>query len=323
MSQITSRSLCVGIDRSITYRNDEISAPKANEVLIQIKAFGVNRADLLQRAGHYPAPAGAPHDVLGLEFAGEVREACGRWHVGDRVMGICAGGAYCEYFYAHEGCLLPVPDHWTWAQAATFSEVYFTAFDALKQADLKAGERLLVHAIGSGVGGVVAQLGTWMGAEVVGSTRSAWKKERALNDLPVKEVALLSEGDFSPLGDEGFDVVIDFVGAAYLAQNVKVLRSQGRLILVGLLGGVRGTLPLGLVLANRLTIQGTVLRSRSLAEKLTLTRDIERLIIPAIKNGSLVAPYVDQCFDATPEGVEAAHMRLQNGDVWSKLACQW
>jgi len=301
-----------------------IPVPGRGEVLVRVKGFGVNRADLLQRAGHYPPPPDAPQDVLGLEFAGEVLFDVGRWRAGDRVMGICSGGGYSAHLCANEGCLLPVPDAWSWAQASTFSEVFLTAYDALRQVQLSAGERLLVHAIGSGVGGAVAQLGAWMGATVTGTTRSVWKRDRALDELPVRHVVQLSEGDFTPLTSlGGFDVIVDFVGAAYLPQNVKALRDQGRLIIVGLLGGVKAELPLGLLLARRLSLRGTVLRSRTLAEKCSLNAEVERKVLPALRAGLLTPPAVDKIFEATPEGIEEAHGRLRRAEAWSKLACLW
>lgn len=319
-----SMSICVGEGGALSFVTRPLPSPEVGEVLVRVRAFGVNRADLLQRAGHYPAPPDAPQDVLGLEFAGEVVNTSGRWQAGDRVMGICSGGGYSEHLCAHEACLLPVPEGWSWAQAGAFPEVYLTAYDALKQTALSAGERVLVHAIGSGVGGAVAQLASWMGAEVTGTTRSEWKRARALAELPVQQVTLLSGGDFSPLSATGgFDVVVDLIGAAYLPQNLKVLKSKGRLIVVGLLGGVRGELPLGLLLAKRLTVRGTVLRSRELADKIKLTQEVTRLVLPALKLGQLKAPHVDQHFEATPSEVEAAHERLQAAEVWSKLVCLW
>jgi len=324
MSVTTSQFIRLNEEGALKLERRLCPTPSSGELLVQIKAFGVNRADLLQRAGHYPAPAGAPQDILGLEFAGRVVEGAGRWRAGDRVMGICAGGGYSEHICVHEGCLLSVPEGWSWAEAAAFPEVYYTAFDALRQAELAPGERLLIHAIGSGVGGAAAQLGAWMGAEVVGTTRSAWKQRRALEELPIKGAALISEGDFAPLEGYGpFDVIIDFVGAAYLKQNLGALRAQGRLIIVGLLGGARAELPLGLLLAKRLRVQGTVLRSRELLEKMQLSHELERLVLPALLRGQLSAPHVDRQLRASPEGLDEAHHLLRQGLAWSKLVALW
>jgi NADPH:quinone reductase-like Zn-dependent oxidoreductase len=268
--------------------------------------------------------------VLGLEFAGEVIEGSPLWPVGSQVMGICAGEAYSERVVAHERALMPIPSQLSWEEAAAFPEAYLTAFDALERAQLKAGERLLVHAIGSGVGCAVARIGAYLGAEVVGTTRTPWKRERALERLPVSTAVTLEEGDFSPLSalssqgfGEGFDVVVDLVGAAYLKQNIKALRERGRLVVVGLLGGVKGELPLGLLLARRASVYGTVLRSRPLEEKISLTQEVTRRLLPALERGVLAPPEVHECFEASPQGVEQAHGLMASGALWSKLVCVW
>ena len=300
-------------------------------VLVKVRAFGINRADLLQRAGHYPAPPNAPQDVLGLEFAGEIVELgpklnhSSKWQIGDRVMGICSGGGYATHLITSSDLLLPIPLGVSFESAAAIPEVYLTAFDALRHiAKLKSGERVLIHAIGSGVGLAAARLAKWMGAEVIGTSRSPWKLKRAHSTLDLSSTWLSKDGVFLSKSDRNsVDVVIDFIGAAYLQQNLNALRNQGRLVIVGLLGGAKASIPLGTVLARRLEIYGTVLRSRSEEEKIKLTHSFITTAIDSL--GSKIAlPEVDEVFDASnPQEIDRAHERLKNNQVWSKLVAQW
>ena len=294
---------------------------------VRVQAFGVNRADLLQRAGHYPPPPGVSTEILGLEFSGTIEEVSqsevttSHLRAGDEVMGICAGGAYAEYVIVPLEQLLPKPSPFSITEAAAFPEAYLTAFDALiNQGRLSSGERVLIHAIGSGVGVAAAHLAALLGAEVVGTTRSEWKRDRALTTLPVHDVWLSHEGhwvqDTSP-----FDLIIDFIGAAYLKDNLKVLASQGRLVVVGLLGGARAELNLGLLLAKRARLIGTVLRSRSAQEKIELTQKFRRELLGEFENSSLLPPEITQIFPA--HQIEEAHERLAGNDTWSKLVCTW
>ena len=309
--------------------------------LVRVEAFGLNRADLLQRAGHYPPPPGVSPEILGLEFTGVVEQIIGlkgegsdddlnttfpRPQVGDRVMGICAGGAYAEELFTPLDQLLPVPDHFSVAQAAALPEAYLTAYDALiNQASLRSGERVLIHAIGSGVGAAAAHLASLLGAEVIGTTRSEWKRERALRELPVSQVWLSKDGQWSPPDAESFDVIIDFVGAAYLKENVKRLALKGRLVVVGLLGGIKAELNLGLLLSRRAQLIGTVLRSRSTTEKIELTQRFRHEILPHFSNQVLAPPAICDTYLVSDSvlRVDDAHERLANNDTWSKLVCVW
>ena len=303
----------------------------SHQALVEVAAFGINRADLLQRAGHYPAPSGSPQDVLGLEFAGRVaavaphldedREAL--WRVGDRVMGICGGGAYAEFITIDERTLLPAPSHLTSPECAGLPEVCLTAYDALTaRGQLKAGERVLIHAIGSGVGLAAARLAHLMGAEVIGTSRAQWKLDRAKSSLPLSEVWLSEEGRFLPAdARESIDVIIDFVGGAYLKENLAALRTGGRLVIVGLLGGIKSELNLGVLLSKRAQIIGTVLRSRSLEDKIELTQNWRHEILPAIIDGRLTPPGIFRTYTAAE--IEQAHSDLLSNQVWSKLVCVW
>ncbi len=310
--------------RDLRLERQPPAPPADHEVEVRVRAFGVNRADLLQRAGRYPAPPGAPPDVLGLEFAGEVARDAHGWRAGDRVAGICGGGAYAERLCAPPQTLISVPDGWSWAQGAALAEVYLTSYDALDAiAQLRPKERVLIHAIGSGVGVAAAWVAAWRGAEVVGTTRSAWKRDRALEELPARAVYLVEGGDLSHVAaaePEGFDVVIDLVGGPYLEWDVRLLAPRGRVVVVGLLAGASGQLPLGALLAKRASVHGTVLRSRPLEERAALTRRFSEQLLPALSRGELAAPAVEE---VSALCVERAHERLAAGDVWSQLACVW
>jgi NADPH2:quinone reductase len=298
--------------------------PPSDEVEVRVRAFGINRADLLQRAGRYPAPPGAPPDILGLEFSGEITRDAHGWRAGDRVAGLCAGGGYSEHICAHPRALIPLPARWSWAQGAALAEAYLTAYDALDAvAELRAGERALIHAIGSGVGVAAAGVAAWMGAEVVGTTRSAWKRDRALSELPVRAVHIVEGGDLSAVVEaepRGFDVIIDLVGGDYLAGDLRLLAPRGRVVVVGLLAGATAQLPLGPLLAKRASVHGTVLRSRPLEERVALTQRFNARLLPALSAGALAPPSVEAL---SALSVERAHERLASGEVWSQLACVW
>lgn len=297
-------------------------SPAARELRIAVKAVGVNRADLLQRKGLYPAPAGIPQDILGLEYAGEVialGDATSRFKLGDRVMGIRGGATYAEELTVDEREALPIPDHLSWVQAAAIPEAFLTAFDALEQLELRRGEQLLIHAVASGVGLAALQLALQRGAEVTGSSRSLHKLEAlaAHNFHPV----LTEDGRFlEKMDTDSQDAVLDFIGAAYLDQNLRVLKKKGRMIVVGLLGGRKSELNLGLILRKRLQLTGTVLRSRSLSEKIALCQRFEAQVMPLFEERRLHAN-LDRCYDFID--AEAAHRLLESNQTCGKLVLQW
>jgi len=281
--------------------------PAADELLVRVHAAGINRADLLQRLGRYPAPDGVPADIPGLEYAGVV-EAVGAgvavWRPGDRVMGLVAGGACAEFVTTPADHALPIPQAWSFAQAAAVPEAFLTAFDALTlQGGLAAGQRVLIHAVGSGVGIAALQLARAAGATVAGTSRSAWKLERATDyglDRP-----LVISGPFDPPPDlAGWaDLILDLVGGPYLTGNLEAVAPRGRLLVVGLTGGRDGALDLSALLGKRVTIIGTVLRSRGRAEKAAVTQSFRAAVLPAFDAGRL-RPVVDRSFPAT-EAAEA------------------
>src|SRR5215813_1403802 len=256
--------------------------PTADRVRVRIRAAGLNRADVLQLRGRYPAPPGYPLDMPGLEFAGEV-EAIGPevrlWKVSHRVFGITAGGAQAEFIVVPENHLAAIPQNLDWVEAGAIPEVFITAHDAIiTQAKLKPGETLLVHAAGSGVGTAAIQLARAAGARVFGTSRTAEKLERArslgLEDSIAvgNDPQLFARAVQTWTNGKGVNVILDLVGGAYLEANLASLSIRGRMMLVGTTAGAKATLDFGAVMGKRASITGTVLRARPVEEKATATR---------------------------------------------------
>jgi NADPH2:quinone reductase len=272
-------------------------------VRVKVAYAGVNRADLLQRAGFYPAPPGVPKDVPGLEYAGTV-EAVGagvtRFSPGARVYGLVAGGAYAEKVVVHEREAVPIPDGISDELAAAVPEAFVTAWDALVvQAGLSAGESLLVHAAGSGVGSAGVQIGRALGCTVLGTSRHAEKLERA-RELGLDEGIVPDQGSFAAAvraktGGRGVDVVLDLVGGAYFPEELEACAPRARVVVVGLTAGRKASIDLGLLLQRRLHVVGTVLRARPLEEKIAAAQLLERSIGPLLAKRRL-APVVDRVF---------------------------
>lgn len=302
--------------------------PGPNEILVRVHAAGVNRADLLQRRGSYPAPPGAPSDIPGLEYAGEVAalgSGTSRWQVGDRVMGLVGGGGYAELVVAHQATALTIPAALSFEQAGAVPEAFITAHDALvRQMRMKAGERVLIHAVGSGVGTAALQLVLALGATPIGTSRSAAKLARA-RELGLEVAIDTTAGDVAEAvrretGGAGVDLVLDLVGGSLLPTSLAALAPGGRLILVGLTAGRRAEVDLGLILNRRLTVVGTTLRSRPLEEKIAVTADFARDVLPLLAAGR-VRPIVDRALPAAqaPE----AHRLLEADATFGKLVLNW
>jgi putative PIG3 family NAD(P)H quinone oxidoreductase len=306
----------------------DVDAPQAgpSEVLVEVQAAGLNRADCLQRKGHYPAPEGTVQDIPGLEYAGTVAAlgpGCSRWKPGDRVMGICAGGAMATHLVVHEDTCIPVPENLKLMEAAAIPEVFLTAYDALSQGGFASSSKVLIHAIGSGVGTAALQLVTEQGAMAIGTSRSASKLERA-SEIGLAHSILVEDGNFAKqaksISEDGVDIILDFVGAAYLKENIKALAPKGRLIMIGLLGGAKAELPLGLVLAKRLTLIGTVLRNRSLPEKVALTEAFSQSVLPSFSAGEL-RPVIDRVLPM--EEIAQAHEYMESNQSFGKIVLCW
>jgi NADPH2:quinone reductase len=271
--------------------------PSRGEVRVRVRATAVNRADLLQRMGMYPAPPGEPPDIPGLELAGEV-DALGptveRLAVGDRVFGLVGGGAYAEHVVVHERALAKIPAGLDFVHAAAIPEAFVTAHDAMvTQANLRSGEAVLVHAVGSGVGTAAAQLGHALGAFVVGTARTADKLERA-KSLGVDAGIVVEGGRFADAvraatGGNGAAVVVELVGGGYLDEDLRACERRGRIVLIGLLAGMRAELDLATLMHKRVAILGTQLRARPLEEKIAAMRAFEVQVVPLLARGKLAA----------------------------------
>ena len=298
----------------------DLPEPSRGEVRVRVRATAVNRADLLQRMGAYPAPSDSPPDIPGLELAGEVA-ALGpgveRLAIGDRVFGLVGGGAYAEAVVTHERALAKIPDGLTFEQAAAIPEAFVTAHDAMvTQAGLRGGEVLLVHAAGSGVGTAAVQLGRALGAYVIGTARTADKLARAAALGLDAQVVPDDAGRFADLVKPAPHVVLELVGGGYLAEDTRCVVPLGRIVLVGLLAGAKAELDLGLVLRKRLRIFGTVLRSRPLEEKLAAMRAFEDQVVPLLARGKL-APVIDTVMDL--DQAAAAHARMASNAGFGKI----
>ncbi len=302
--------------------------PGPGEITVRVWATALNRADLLQRRGLYPAPPDSPADIPGLEFAGVV-EVLGprssRFKVGDKVMGVVGGGAYAERLVLHERAAVRAPAGMDLTQAAAIPEAYFTAFDALVlQAGLRSGERVLIHAVGSGVGTAAVQVARLIGARTLGTARSDEKLRKAQR-LGLETAILAREAKFAEeakkaTGGAGVDVVLDLVGGAYLDENLRALAPRGRQVVVGLVAGTSAPLNLAALLAKRLEIRGTVLRSRPLEEKIAVAQAFERQMLPALDSGAL-RPVVDEVMPMAE--VQQAHRRMESNETFGKLVLAW
>jgi len=288
--------------------------PARGEVRVRVRATAVNRADLLQRMGAYPAPPDAPADIPGLEYAGEV-DAIGpgveRLAVGDRVFGLVGGGAYAEQLVTHERAAAKMPDGMSFEDAAAVPEAFVTAHDALAQAKLRGGETVLVNAVGSGVGSAAVQLARAFGAFVIGTARSRDKLERA-RELGMHHGVVPEGSRFADALPARPDVVVELVGGAYLDEDLRAIATRGRIVLVGLLAGARAELDLGLVLRKRACIVGTVLRARPLEEKITAMRAFEAQVVPLLARG-VVKPIVDSVMRLADAARAHAHMASNAG----------
>ncbi|HEX6184425.1 MAG TPA: NAD(P)H-quinone oxidoreductase [Pyrinomonadaceae bacterium] len=307
----------------------EVERPvaRADRVRVRVRAAGLNRADLLQKRGRYPAPPGAPADIPGLEFAGEVEqtgEEARAWRVGARVFGITAGGAQAEYVVVPENHLALIPDGLSFEEAAAVPEVFITAHDALfTQAGLRTGERVLIHAVGSGVGTAAAQLARAAGAGAVyGTARTRGKVERA-REFGMDEGLVVSdeprafaEAVRGWTKGAGVNVLLDLVGASYLDANLEALAPRGRMLLVGTLGGAEAKLDFRRVMGKRLRIIGTVLRARSAEEKAAAVRRFAAEVVPLLARGS-VRPVLDGAYAL--DEVSAAYERLESNETFGKV----
>ncbi|HJN91205.1 MAG TPA: NAD(P)H-quinone oxidoreductase [Dehalococcoidia bacterium] len=276
------------------FRDAPDPVPGAEDVLVRVHASALNRADMLQRMGNYPAQHGAS-SIMGLELAGEVAEvgtSVRDFKVGDRVYGLSGGGGYAELASFDQSLVMPIPAGWDYATAASIPEVFFTANTALRTlGSLQPGERVLIHAGGSGIGIAGIQIAKLFGAEVWITAGSDEKCRRAA-ELGADVTINYRQQDFAEAvrtGTEGdgLDVIVDVIGADYWQRNLDSLAPGGRLVLVGLMGGVAAEVNLGQILSRRLQVFGTVMRSRPLEARAQITRDFQTDLEPALVDGRM------------------------------------
>lgn len=310
--------------RAVTIRDGQLSVeehpdptPQAGELLVRVRAAGLNGADMLQREGRYPAPPGAPADIPGLEFAGEVVDVgrgTRRFEAGDRVMAIVAGGGQAELVVVHERVAMPVPDELDWTAAGGVPEAFTTAHDAVfTQAQLLAGERLLVHGAAGGVGVAAVQLGTMAGARVTATVRN----EEARAPITAFGAKTIPPEGFAEHGP--FDVILELVGAPNLAENLQALAQCGRIAVIGVGAGARTEIDLRALMGKRARMHGSVLRARSLEDKAATARLMEKAVLPGFVSGDLSVP-VTATFPL--DRATDAYERFEAGGKLGKIVLQ-
>ena len=306
---------------AIRFEDRSVPEPGPGQVLVRVHAAGLNRADLIQRQGHYPAPPGWPADIPGLEYAGVVEKTgpgVTRWTSGDRVMGLVGGGAHAEYVAVHQDETMQIPEGLTFELAAAIPEAYLTAWDALvARGRLVRGERVLIHAVTGGVGVAAVQVAHHLGAVVLGTSRSA-ERLRQLEPLGLDQGIVTRDRGFRDQV-EPVDVIVDALGGPAFADNLAILKPLGRLVLLGFLQGSKVThLDLGPILRERLTVVGTVMRSRTLAERVPLVRAFSEEILPLFDGTDpVLVPVIGRVFPF--EELDAAHRWMEEGDGVGKV----
>ncbi|WP_426584472.1 NAD(P)H-quinone oxidoreductase [Mucilaginibacter sp. R-33] len=295
-----------------------------DEVLIKVIAAGINRPDVFQRKGNYPPPAGAPADIPGLEVAGtviEVGKAVTRWKPGDRVCALVAGGGYAEYCKAPEGQCLPVPASLSFPEAASLPETFFTVWsNVFDRGNLKPGESLLVHGGSSGIGVAAIQMAKALGSTVY-TTAGSDDKCSFCEQLGANKAINYKNADFKEeikalTNGAGVNVILDMIGGDYMPGNIDSLAVEGRLVMINAMNGREVQLDLGKVMAKRLIITGSILRSRDTAFKAAIAQNLEQKIWPLLSSGK-IRPIVYKTFDAS-EAVEA-HKLMESSTHTGKI----
>jgi len=308
------RAATIHSDGQITVEQHPDPTPGFGQVLVQVKAAGLNGADVMQRRGRYPAPAGYPQDIPGMEFAGIVKEngpGATRFTPGDRVMGITGGGAQAELLVEHERILMPVPDSLGDAEAGGTPETFTTAHDALcSQANLKPGERVLIHGAAGGVGTAAVQIAKALNAQVHATVRN----EAHRDAVAALGATVHAPDDFVEYGP--YDVILELVGAPNLADNINALNNWGRIVVIGIAGGAKAEINLALLMAKRGRILSSTLRARPLEEKALAARGVERGVLTLLGDGVLTVPIAATY---SLDQVEAAYDRFAAGGKLGKI----
>jgi NADPH:quinone reductase len=307
--------------RAATIREKEIvieqhpdPEPGSEEVLVRVRAAGLNGADMMQRRGLYPAPPGSPQDIPGMEFAGEVAAlgpGAERFEVGERVMAIVGGGAQAELCIAHERVLMGVPESLDWAAAGGLPEVFATAHDAVfTQGELRSGERLLVHGGAGGVGTAAIQLARAAGASVTATVRNEQLRQQVV-ELGAEAIAPEDFAEYGP-----FDVILELVGAPNMPENLNALATGGRITVIGVSAGAKSEVNLLALMGKRARIHGSTLRARPLEQKALLARLVEHEVLPLFDSGALRVP-IAETFPL--EDAAAAYERFAAGGKLGKI----
>jgi len=296
----------------------QIPQVKEKEVLIKVYAAGINRPDVMQRQGKYPAPAGAPPDIPGLEVAGEIvaiGPLISRWKVGDKVCALVSGGGYAEFTLAHEGSCLPVPNGLNFVKAASLPETIFTVwYNVFEKGKLKAGEQLLVHGGTSGIGVTAIQLAKAFGAKVITTAGSEEKCKACISLGADIAINYTTPNFFSSI--DSVDVILDMIGGAYFNEHLDLLNPDGRLVFINAMKGNKADLDIMKIMSKRLTVTGSTLRSRSDKFKASLAKDIENNVWPLIETGKF-KPVVHQTFKL--EHAVDAHQLMESSKHIGKI----
>lgn len=311
----------------ISIREVPTPVPGPGQIRVRVRAAGLNRADIYQRRGGYAAPAGWPEDIPGLEYAGDV-DALGPgvtgWRSGDRVMGLVGGGGQAEAVVVRAEEALPLPAGLSYVEGAAIPEVFYTAYDALvNRGQVAAGERVLIHAIGSGVGTAAAQIAKYLGATVIGTSRSAAKLARA-TAYGVDVGIDTSRTSFADALGDPVHVVLDVLGGSALADHLSVLAVRGRLVMLGLMAGRRTEVDLERVLHKRLEIIGSVMRTRGAEERAALTAEFRERMLPLFESRGgppKLRPVVERTYPM--EQLAEAHGVMERNENFGKLVASW
>ena len=312
-----------GID-VIQMRDVPAPAPGPGQIRVRVRAAGLNRADIHQRRGNYPAPPGWPSDTPGLEYAGEVESAGSsltRWSIGDRVMGLVGGGAHAEMVVVHQDEILPIPPGMSFTDAAAIPEAFLTAWDALHiRGRLAAGERVLVHAVASGVGTAAIQVARLLGAgTVLGTSRTAAKLDRA-REYGLDVAILSTQGTLAQAVGEPVNVILDVFGGPAFSENLSLLALRGRLVLLGFLQGSSTSLDLSPILRKRLEVIGTVMRTRTLNERVELIKQFQEYFLPYFTGGQ-ARPVVGAVVPMAE--IARAHQAMEKDETFGKTVLVW